>query len=175
MRRIWTVGHSNRYLDDFIALLTGLGIEQVADVRRFPGSRRWPHFSADALRQHLDGHGIRYFHLPALGGRRGRPADDSPNTGWRVASFAAYADYMATEAFREGLADLECLAAERHTAIMCSEAVPWRCHRRLIADALLLRGWTVLDILSDTRIDPHEMTPFACAHDETITYPPEEQ
>lgn len=174
MKRIWTIGHSNRSLDDFIALLTGADIELVADVRRFPGSRTWPHFGEEALRESLGEHGIGYVHLPALGGRRGTPAEDSPNTGWRVASFAAYADYMASEPFLRGLESLERLAAERRTAMMCSEAVPWRCHRRLVADALLVRGWEVLDILSETRVEPRPLTPFARVHEGTLTYPPED-
>src|SRR5690606_15464517 len=102
------------------------------------------------------------------------PAEGSPNTGWRVASFAAYADYMASEPFRRGLETLERLAAERRTAMMCSEAVPWRCHRRLVADALLVRGWEVLDVLSEGRVEPHPLTPFACMHEGALTYPPEE-
>ena len=173
MKRIWTIGHSNRSLDDFVALLNVADIEQIADVRRFPGSRKWPHFGADALRESLAGHGIGYAHFPALGGRRGTPAEGSPNTGWRVASFAAYADHMGSEAFGRGLGRLEAVAAERRTAMMCSEAVPWRCHRRLITDALLVRGWTVLDILSETRVEPSALTAFACVHDGALTYPPE--
>lgn len=172
-RQIWTVGHSNRAPDAFLDLLEGTGIEQIADARRFPGSRRQPHFGADALRASLAGRGIGYVHLPALGGRRGTPAEDSPNTGWRVASFAAYADYMATEAFREGLERLEEIAAERRTAMMCSEAVPWRCHRRLIADALLVRGWEGLDVIGPGRVQPHALTDFACVLDGALTYPAE--
>jgi len=173
VRRIWTVGHSNRTAEAFLAVLASAGIELVADVRRFPGSRTWPHFREDALRALLDAHGIGYEHFPALGGRRGTPAEGSPNTGWRVASFGAYADHMASAAFHEGLARLEALAADRRTAVMCSEAVPWRCHRRLIADALLVRGWEVLDLLAGGRVEPRPLTTFACVHDDgTITYPP---
>lgn len=171
MKRIWTVGHSNRSAEDFLALLEAAGIEQVADVRRFPASRRQPHVAAEALRASLGEAGIAYVHLPALGGRRGTPAEGSPNTGWRVASFAAYADHMATEAFHEGLETLEGLASERRTAMMCSEAVPWRCHRRLIADALLVRGWEVLDILGPGRAEPHALTPFARLEGGALTYP----
>ncbi len=170
-KQIWTVGHSNREPEAFLDLLEGAGIEQIADVRRFPGSRRQPHFSQDALREALAGRGIGYTHFPGLGGRRGKPADDSPNTAWRVASFAAYADYMATDAFAEGLAALETLAAERRTAMMCSEAVPWRCHRRLIADALIVRGWDVLDLITPGRVEPHALTDFACVSGQQITYP----
>ncbi len=172
-KRIWTVGHSNREPEDFLDLLVGAGIVQIADVRRFPGSRRQPHFGADALQASLAERGIAYAHLPALGGRRGTPAEGSPNTGWRVASFAAYADYMATEAFREGVERVEALAAERRTAMMCSEAVPWRCHRRLIADTLLVRGWKVLDVIGPGRVDPHALTDFACVRDGALIYPAE--
>ncbi|MEP0546920.1 MAG: DUF488 domain-containing protein [Rhodothermales bacterium] len=172
-KQIWTVGHSNREPEDFLHLLVGAGVEQIADVRRFPGSRRQPHFGEDALRASLAGRTIAYAHFPALGGRRGTPAEDSPNTGWRVASFGAYADYMATEAFREGLERLEGFATERRTAMMCSEAVPWRCHRRLVADALLVRGWEALDIIAPGRAQPHTLTDFACVHDGALTYPDE--
>ncbi len=170
-KRIWTVGHSNRELDDFLDLLADAGIERIADVRRFPGSRRQPHFGADALRASLDERGIAYAHFPDLGGRRGKPAPDSPNTGWRVASFAAYADYMATEAFRTGLEQLEAAALDRRTAMMCSEAVPWRCHRRLVADALVVRGWEVLDLMAPGRVASHALTDFACASGTSLTYP----
>lgn len=170
-RRIWTVGHSNRTLDEFLDLLAGEGVEGIADVRRFPGSRRQPHFGGAALREALGERGMGYEHFPALGGRRGTPAEGSPNTGWRVASFGAYADHMATETFDEGLERLEASATERRTAVMCSEAVPWRCHRRLVADALLVRGWEVLDILAPGRVAPHALTDFARVCDGTLTYP----
>lgn len=173
-KRIWTVGHSNRDLDDFLDLLAGAGVEQIADVRRFPGSRRQPHFGGDALRALLAERGVGYVHVPDLGGRRGTPAPDSPNTGWRVASFGAYADHMATEAFEEGMAQLEAAALERRTAMMCSEAVPWRCHRRLVADALLVRGWEVLDIMAPGRVTPHALTDFARVCDGALTYPQED-
>ena len=171
MKQIWTIGHSNRDAEEFLDILVSAGIGMVADVRRFPGSRKWPHFRQDALREILHGHGVGYVHLPELGGRRGTPDEDSPNDGWRVASFAAYADYMATTEFKEGLERLEQVAREKRTAMMCSEAVPWRCHRRLIADALIVRGWEVLDILSSLRIEARELTDFAVVDDGTITYP----
>lgn len=171
MKRIWTVGHSNRNAETFLALLTAAKIQLVVDVRRYPGSRKWPHFRRDALRALLHEHAIGYEHIADLGGRRGTPSDNSPNTGWRIASFAAYADYMATGEFRRGLTRLELVARERRAAMMCSEAVPWRCHRRLIADALIVRGWEVLDILSAERIEPHAMTAFARLSGGEITYP----
>ena len=171
MGRIWTIGHSNRDAEAFLDLLASADIGIVADVRRFPGSRKWPHFRQDALREILGGRGIGYVHLPELGGRRGAPDVDSPNDGWRVASFAAYADYMATTEFKDGLERLEQTARARRTAVMCSEAVPWRCHRRLIADALIVRGWEVLDIMSSSRIEVRNLTDFAVVRDGEITYP----
>ncbi len=169
--RIWTIGHSNRSQDDFLALLAASGIQQIADIRRFPGSRRLPHFGHDELRHALGAQGVGYVHLPALGGRRGKPAADSPNTGWRVAQFAAYADHMQSREFRQGLHELAALAAERPTAMMCSEAVPWRCHRRLIADALLVEGWEVLDIMRRGQEEPRELTDFAQLQDGVLVYP----
>lgn len=171
--RIWTVGHSNRTAEALIDLLRAADVEQVADVRRFPGSRKHPQFGQQALGEALAREQIAYLHLPALGGRRSKRRDDSPNTGWRVEAFNAYADYMATADFAEALAALEREASQRRTAMMCSEAVPWRCHRRLIADALTIRGWLVLDILSPKRITPHQLTPFAAVNGFVITYPGE--
>lgn len=170
-RTIWTVGHSNREAEDFIELLKSADIEQVADVRRFAASRRLPHFGHDALAALLASEGVGYAHLPALGGRRGKPAEDSPNRAWRVASFAAYADYMATDDFAEGLQALEALAADRPTAIMCSEAVPWRCHRRLVADALIVRGWEVFDVMRRGHVERRSLTDFARLRDGVLTYP----
>lgn len=173
MRAIWTIGHSNQGIDHFLDLLRGPSITMVADVRRFPGSRRHPQFGAEALRESLAVEGIGYRHFANLGGRRGKPVPGSPNTGWRVASFAAYADYMATEEFHEALADLTATAQDQRVAIMCSEALPWRCHRRLIADALVLEGWTVLDILGSGPPKEHALTPFARVAGGHLIYPPE--
>ena len=170
-RTIWTIGHSNRTLEEFLAVLAPARIESIADVRRFPGSRKWPHFGGEALRESLGAQGIAYLHLPELGGRRGRAASGSPNTAWRVESFNAYADHMQSEEFREGLARLMTSAEARRTAIMCSEAVPWRCHRRLIADALLVRGWEVVDLMSPTQQKPHPLTEFARVEGERVTSP----
>lgn len=169
--RIWTVGHSNRSEEEFLSLLTTAGIEQIVDVRRFPGSRRWPHFGEEALRKSLCREGIAYAHLPDLGGRRGRPAEGSVNTGWRTAQFAAYADYMATEEFQRGLDALIDSGSRNRTAMMCSEAVPWRCHRRLIADALIVRGWEVLDIMARGRASGRTLTEFAQVRDGLLIYP----
>ncbi len=143
---IWTIGHSTRTLEEFLALLADNGIEALADVRRFPGSRRFPHFNAEALAHALDKAGVEYVPFPELGGRR-KPRADSPHTQWRNAAFRAYADYMDTEEFRVGIERLAALAREKRTAVMCSEAVWWRCHRRLISDWFTAHGTHVLHIL----------------------------
>jgi uncharacterized protein (DUF488 family) len=168
---IWTIGHSNRSLHDFIGLLHSAEVQQVVDVRRFPGSRKHPHYGQQALAESLAAENISYQHLPGLGGRRHGRRADSPNSAWRVEAFSAYADYMATDEFAEALGKLEELAGQLQTTIMCSEAVPWRCHRRLIADALLVRGWKVLDIVSAKRTTPHKLPPFATVVGQTVTYP----
>jgi len=170
MSTIFTFGHSTRSLEDTIAILLAHSIGAVADVRRYPGSRRYPHFNAESLGHTLPAAGIEYCRLVDLGGRR-TVAKDSPNTGWRNASFRGYADYMQTPQFAAALEHLEALAHRQPTAIMCAEAVPWRCHRSLIGDALLARGWTVLDIFDRNSIKPHEMTLFAVVRGKQIVYP----
>jgi uncharacterized protein (DUF488 family) len=174
---IYTVGHSTRTGDDFVALLRAHEIEVLADVRRFPGSRRHPHFGKDALRLTLADAGIEYVHLVELGGRRGAPKPDSPNGAWRVEAFRAYADAMVEPEWVEALARLEERARSQHVALMCAEAVPWRCHRRLISDALVARGWAVRHILSETRADPHTLNESArVLPDGRIIYPaPEDE
>ena len=167
---LYTVGHSTRALEDFIALLKGHGVAAIADVRRFPRSRKYPHFNDDALAESLPSSGLRYAPVPALGGRR-RTSAGSPNTGWRNEGFRGYADYMLTPPFEQGLAQLAALAAETPTAMMCAEAVPWRCHRSLIADAMLVRGWQVLDVVGDAAPTPHKLTKFAKVDGTRITYP----
>jgi uncharacterized protein (DUF488 family) len=147
-------------LGDFLALLRGAGVEAIADVRRFPGSRRHPHFGADALAASLREVGLEYAHLPELGGRRSG-ARDSPNDGWEVAAFRAYADHLRSAEFAAGHARLVALASRRRTAVMCAEAQPWRCHRRLIADVFAFDGWRVRHILSSGRLDDHTPPPFA--------------
>ncbi len=154
--------------DELVALLRAHGVEAIADVRRFPGSRRLPHFNAEALRAAL---GTAYQHFPELGGRRSR-VPGSPNGGWEVAAFQGYADHMASEEFARGLQRLEAWAAERSVAVMCAEAPWWRCHRRLLADALLVRGWEVRHILGAREAAAHELTEFALVQDEQLTYPP---
>ncbi len=168
---IWTIGHSNRDLADFLALLRSEAIDFLADVRRFPGSRKHPQFAGEALETSLEREGIAYRHFAGLGGRRGKPRPGSPSVGWRVASFNAYADHMDSPGFRDDLAALVASAEVHRTALMCSEAVPWRCHRRLIADALVVRGWAVRDILGARQVRDHALTPFARVVDGRLIYP----
>jgi uncharacterized protein (DUF488 family) len=170
---IWTIGHSNLPIEQFLELLGESSIAAVADVRRFPGSRRHPQFSQENLRRSLAQANIEYHHFPALGGRRTRRAANSINTAWRVEAFAAYADYMQTDEFRVALNELEDLARRRPTAIMCAEALPWRCHRRLIADALIAHDWQVLDIYAAGTVKQHELTEFARIKDGGVIYPGE--
>jgi uncharacterized protein (DUF488 family) len=167
---VLTIGHSTRALDDFVALLDAHCVVQLADVRTHPGSRRHPQYGATALAQALAAHRIDYRHFAALGGRRS-PAVDSPNGGWQNGSFRGYADHMATEAFTDALEELIAWSATAPTAIMCAEAIWWRCHRRLIADVLVARGIEVRHILSLERAAPHELTPFALVEGERVTYP----
>ncbi len=171
---IYTVGHSTRSLDEFLALLDGHGIRTLADVRTVPKSRRHPQFVREALAESLDRAGVRYVHLPELGGLR-RPRRDSPNDGWRNESFRGYADYLATEEFQSGLARLLALAEEGTVAAMCTEAVPWRCHRSLLADALLVRGVPVEHIVSPSASRPHSLTPFARVDGQRLSYPAEQK
>lgn len=167
---IFTVGHSTRTIEAFIAVLRAYGITQLIDVRAFPRSRQNPQFNSDALSFALQNAGIQYMHLPELGGRR-RARADSVNTGWRNASFRGFADYMQTPEFAAGLKRLIEAAEIKPTAIMCAEAVPWRCHRSLIADALTVGGFRVEEIMSETRSQPHKLTPFAKVRGRKITYP----
>jgi uncharacterized protein (DUF488 family) len=170
-RVIWTAGHSTRSLEEFLKLLQASGVQLLADVRRFPGSRRHPHFGQAPLAAALAKAGVEYRHFEALGGRRTERLPNSPNTAWRVESFNAYADYMQSAPFAAALEELVAAATAAVTAIMCSEALPQRCHRRLIADALTVRGWRVRHLLSPTRIEDHALTPFARVDGTTITYP----
>jgi len=169
-RKLYTIGHSTRTLEEFLEAVRGHVVRAVADVRRFPGSRRLPWFGAQNLAAALPKKGLEYWPFPALGGRR-KALADSPNTGWRNPSFRGYADYMQTPEFAAGLENLIEKAALVPTAIMCAEAVPWRCHRSLIADAMLVRGWEVLDIYDARKVSPHKMSPFAQVKGMQITYP----
>jgi uncharacterized protein (DUF488 family) len=168
---IFTVGHSTLSIEDFASLLAAYGIETVADIRTVPRSRRNPQFNADALPQSLAAQGIEYVGLPGLGGLR-KTSKDSPNKGWRNDSFRGYADYMQTAAFTEALHGLIDLARHKRVAIMCAEAVPWRCHRSLVADALEVRGIPAVEILSKTSHRLHKLTPFAQVDGTHLTYPP---
>jgi uncharacterized protein (DUF488 family) len=167
---VLTVGHSTRTIEEFLSILKAHGVQRLVDVRSIPKSRRVPQFNSDALAASLREQGIDYVHLKSLGGRR-QAKKGSANTGWRNSSFRGYADYMATDEFRIGLERLLQIASEKRTAIMCAEAVPWRCHRSLIGDALLVRGVHVDDIMSATSARPHEITPFAKVDGLEISYP----
>jgi uncharacterized protein (DUF488 family) len=169
VRTIWTIGHSTRTLEELLGLLAGYRIEAIADVRSFPGSRRYPHFARDALAESLPLHGIAYQWIPKLGGRR-KVQPGSPNTAWRNVSFRGYADYTVTAEFAEGLAELLKLAASRRTALMCAEAVWWRCHRSLIADVLKLRGIEVIHIIDAAHGVPHPYTQPARIVDGQLSY-----
>jgi uncharacterized protein (DUF488 family) len=159
--RIWTIGHSTRTIDEFISLLTENEIKLLADVRAWPSSKRYPQFNKDTLAESLNAHGIGYEHFPELGGKR-KSKSDSRNTAWRNASFRGYADYMETDQFQRGIKRLLEVAAESGpTAIMCAEAVWWRCHRSLIADYLKARGLEVLNILGANKVEPHPCTSAA--------------
>jgi len=168
---IWTVGHSTRSIDRVLELLAAGGIKLLADVRRFPGSRRHPQFNQEAFAKSLADAGIGYRHFVNLGGRRSKRLPDSPNTAWRVEQFNAYADYMQSADFVAALDELIATAREQPTAIMCSEALPQKCHRRLISDALVVRGWQVRHLLTPKRIEDHQLTPFARVEGARITYP----
>lgn len=173
---VYTVGHSTRSLTEFIAILAEAGVTQIADVRAFPASRRHPQFNRDALSASLPAAGIAYQHMPALGGRRStRKGTASRNGLWKVEAFRNYADYAETPQFRAALEALELLARERPTAFMCAEAVWWQCHRRLIADYMLARGWTVVHLLASRQRQNGVLTPGALPQpDGTIWYPPEQ-
>lgn len=167
---LFTIGHSTRPIEQFIRLLTAHGVDRLIDVRTIPQSRHNPQFAREPLLAALRRARIRYSHMPGLGGLR-RPRPDSVNTGWKNTSFRGYADYMQTAAFERSLE--RCLAAARHeqVALMCAEAVPWRCHRSLIADALVARGIEALEITSGIRTRRHVLTPFARVSGATLTYP----
>lgn len=170
---IFTVGHSTLPIGQFIALLKTYAIERLVDIRTVPRSRHNPQFNSDALSEALNGEHIEYCSLPALGGLR-HARKDSPNAGWHNKSFRGYADYMQTAEFEQGLQTLIRLSGQKRVAIMCAEAVPWRCHRSLVADALGVRGLPVVEILSETSYRAHALTPFAHVEGTRVTYPPEQ-
>ncbi|GAA5225620.1 DUF488 family protein [Paeniglutamicibacter antarcticus] len=170
-RRVFTIGHSTREFDEVVAMLQANDVTELVDVRSYPSSRKFPQWNQSAIEESLP-HDIGYRWIQDLGGRRHTPAGvATPNGGWRVKAFRDYADYMATKEFRSGLSELLKVADESVPAIMCSEAVPWRCHRRLITDALIAEGVEVLDIMSATSTRKAEMTDFASVESGVITYP----
>ncbi|HVS71154.1 MAG TPA: DUF488 domain-containing protein [Phycisphaerae bacterium] len=169
---LFTIGHSTRSLEELVGILKGHGVAVLADVRTMPRSRRVPQFNAETLGKDLRKWGMEYVALPALGGLR-KARKDSVNGAWRNASFRGYADYMQTAEFQAGLERLVEIASGKPTAIMCAEAVPWRCHRSLIGDAMVARGWRVMDLMSRTSAKEHRMTEFARVEGTKVTYPAE--
>ena len=167
---IYTIGHSTHSADAFLKLLRTHEIRQLADVRLIPKSARYPHFARERLAPFLAANGVEYRHFSDLGGHR-RPRPDSVNTAWKVEAFRGYADHMATEPFRRAVEALLAFADAGRTAVMCAEAVWWRCHRRLLSDALLVRGVPVLHILSSSEPKPHELSEFAREQDGQVVYP----
>jgi uncharacterized protein (DUF488 family) len=169
MLTVWTVGHSTRSGEEFGKILLAHGIQVLVDVRSFPGSRRYPQFNRTALAESLGRIGIEYKHAPRLGGRR-TPRADSHNTAWRNASFRAYADHMESEDFRKGVEELLELAANARTAVMCAEAVWWRCHRSLISDYLKAAGHTVIHIIDQSKTEEHPFTSAARIVEGALSY-----
>jgi len=172
MVRLFSIGHSNRSLEEFIELLLAYGVERLIDVRTLPGSNRFPHFNGEILKAQLARFSIRYSHMKALGGLR-RPRADSPNSAWNNLSFRGYADYMQTGNFGTAVTRLCSSATRLRTCIMCAEAVPWRCHRSLIADALLVRGYETIEIFSLSQSRIHKLTPWGKVNGQTVCYPPQ--
>lgn len=170
---VYTVGHSTHPIEEFADLLKAHGVQRIIDIRTVPKSRHNPQFGIDQLPDSLAERGLGYRRIDALGGLR-HTTKDSPNMAWRNTSFRGYADYMQTDSFAAGMDELTTCAAEDVVAIMCAEAVPWRCHRSMVGDALLVRGFDVLDIFSAKQAKPHTLTSFAKVEGTTITYPPED-
>jgi len=156
-KTIWTIGHSTRTFEEFVDIVKSFQIEVVADIRSYPGSKRYPHFNKEALEVSLPENNLKYIHLRELGGRR-KAKPDSINTGWRHVAFRGYADYMETNAFKNGIIELEDIAGKERTAYMCSEAVWWRCHRSLVSDYLKVNGWTVMHIMGLGKSEEHPYT-----------------
>lgn len=169
LNAIWTIGHSTRTLDELVAMLGSFGIEMVIDVRHFPGSRKFPHFNKEELTVALPERNIKYEHLLALGGRR-KLNKESKNTAWRHPAFRSYADYMETDAFKEGIDRLKEIAQRRRTAYMCSEAVWWSCHRAMISDCLKVDGWRVMHIMGMAKAEEHPYTSPARIENGKLTY-----
>jgi uncharacterized protein (DUF488 family) len=167
--QIFTIGHSTRSSDELAALLREHAIGLLADIRRFPGSKRYPHFASEAMAAWLPENGIAYIHMAELGGRR-KPLPDSRNTAWRNEQFRAYADYMATDEFRAAIEKLLALGEEKRVAVLCAEAVPWRCHRNLVADELVRRGIEVIHITGRNATQPHVMNQHARVEGDHLVY-----
>lgn len=169
-KTVYTIGHSNFSLDEFLGRLKAHGIKQVLDIRSIPRSRHNPQFSQTLIKKSLEDNGIGYKYIPNLGGRR-RGKGPSQNLGWQHPAFRNYADYMQTPDFDRGMEQAQELAGSKKSALMCAEAVPWRCHRSLVGDAMKVRGWKVLDIMNKSTVKEHQITPFAKVDGTTITYP----
>jgi uncharacterized protein (DUF488 family) len=171
LKHLYTIGHSTHPIKEFISILKTYDIKCLVDIRHYPGSRHCPQFKQERLKNSLEKAGIKYLHMESLGGRRRVDKDSDVNAGWRNAAFRGYADYMQTKEFKEALKDLMSLALKKKIVIMCAEAVPWRCHRSMVGDALLVRGFSVDDIFSATNSRPHTLTQFAHVYRKKITYP----
>jgi uncharacterized protein (DUF488 family) len=169
IKTIWTIGHSTRPFEEFTAMLHSFKIEEVADIRSYPGSRKFPQFNKEALQISLPETKIQYIHLKGLGGRR-KANPDSKNTSWRHLAFRGYADYMETEPFKKEIKELERIALKKRTAYMCSEAVWWRCHRSMVSDYLKVSGWKVMHIIGIGKEDEHPYTAPARVVDGTLSY-----
>lgn len=168
---IYTIGHSTRSLEELVSMLKAAGVDLLLDVRTVPRSRHVPQFNKETLAKDLKKYDIEYRHVPELGGLRKTIGEESPNKGWRNASFRGFADYMQTDEFWTAIKDIAGLSHERKAALMCAEAVPWRCHRSLLADALTVLGVPVVHLMSEKSQHPHEMTEFAAVKRGRITYP----
>lgn len=166
---IYTIGHSTHTIEVFLAMLQSFDIKTLVDVRRFPGSRKYPQFNQDALKESLEKNGIEYFHLEELGGRR-KVSKDSKNNTWKNVSFKGYADYMETDAFKNGVLKLEGIASNQHSVIMCSEVLWWRCHRSMISDFMKAAGWNVLHIMAVGKSQEHRYTAPARIVGNTVDY-----
>ena len=168
-KQIWTIGHSTHPIEEFTAMLKSFDIELLADIRSYPGSRHCPQYNREVLSKSLAGNCIGYIHLANLGGRR-KALPDSHNTAWRNASFRGYADYMETDSFKKSAVELENIASEKRTAIMCSEAVWWRCHRSLVSDYLKFNGWEVIHIMNIDKSEEHPYTKPAATGGNKLSY-----
>lgn len=168
---IFTIGHSTHSQEDFIEILQAFDVERLVDIRSLPGSKYCPQFNQEEMEEYLPQNGIEYIHLPELGGRKKGDKKNSVNLAWHSPSFRNYADYMQTQEFKKGIKELMALAHEKVTVIMCAEVLPWRCHRSLVSDALLVRGIDVFDIFNLVTVTPHFLTSFAKVEGKRITYP----